>query len=164
MALLGRRVPFSLKILLTVIAVFDVLGAIIIIALFYTSEMSLTMLAAAAAAYAVLVASNLFRVTKVAPYVLIGITTWVCVLKSRVHVTLAGVAIALTIPLRAADVHGHSPLRHLEHGLHRRVTFGVLPIFAFANAGVTFEGIWLAQFCGAGEAWHFRRLVRGQAD
>jgi len=146
MALLGSKVPLSLKILLTAIAVFDDLGAIIVIALFYTADLSLISLSLALAGLAVLVVLNLMNVTKIAPYVVIGAVIWVCVLKSGVHATLAGVVIALTIPLKSTDAHGHSPLRHLEHGLHRWVAFGVLPIFAFANAGVTFEGIGLHSF------------------
>ncbi len=146
MALLGNRVPLSLKILLMAIAVFDDLGAIIVIALFYTADLSVISLYLALAGLAILVVLNLMKVTKIAPYMVIGVIIWVCVLKSGVHATLAGVAIALTIPLRAKDVHGHSPLRYLEHGLHRWVAFGVLPIFAFANAGVTFDGIGLHSF------------------
>ena len=146
MAVLGSRVPISLKILLTAIAVFDDLGAIIIIAVFYTNQLSIISLYLAMGFFGVLIVLNLMNVTKIAPYIIIGIIVWVCVLKSGVHATLAGVALALTIPLRANDGQGHSPLRHLEHGLHRWVAFGILPIFAFANAGVTFEGIGLYSF------------------
>lgn len=146
MALLGSRVPLSLKILLTAIAIFDDLGAIVIIAIFYTADLSMMMLWAAAGAFVVLVAMNLLRVTRIAPYVVVGIVMWVFMLKSGVHATLDGVLVALTIPLRATDALGRSPLRHLEHSLHRWVAFGVLPIFAFANAGVTFEGIGLHSF------------------
>ncbi len=143
MALLGNKVPLSLKILLMAIAIFDDLGAIIIIALFFTADLSLVSLYLAFGGLAFLVLLNLLGVTRIAPYVVIGLIIWVCVLKSGVHSTLAGVAIALTIPLRAKDANGHSPLLYLEHGLHRWVAFGVLPIFAFANAGITFEGIGL---------------------
>jgi len=146
LALLGDRVPLSLKVLLAAIAIFDDLGAIIIIAIFYTSQLSLLSLVGGLVAFGVLVTLNLMRVVKIAPYVIVGIIMWVCVLKSGVHATLAGVALALTIPLRATDEHGHSPLRHLEHGLHRWVAFAILPIFAFANAGVTFKGIGLDSF------------------
>jgi len=146
LALLGDRVPLSLKVLLAAIAIFDDLGAIVIIAIFYTSELSILSLVGGLVAFGVLVTLNLMRVVKIAPYVIVGIIMWVCVLKSGVHATLAGVALALTIPLRATDEHGHSPLRHLEHGLHRWVAFAILPIFAFANAGVTFKGIGLDSF------------------
>ncbi|MBK8909375.1 MAG: Na+/H+ antiporter NhaA [Rhodospirillales bacterium] len=143
LALLGRRVPLSLKILLTAIAIFDDLGAIIIIATFYTAQLSVEALGVAGLAIAVLVALNLFGVTRTSPYIVIGAVMWVAVLKSGVHATLAGVVLAMTIPLRTTDAHGHSPLKHLEHELHRWVAFGVLPIFAFANAGVSFAGIGL---------------------
>ena len=146
MALLGKRVPLSLKVLFTAIAIFDDLGAIIIIAVFYTAQLSFSALAVAAAGIAVLAALNLLRVTRIAPYVIVGIVVWVCVLKSGVHATLAGVAVAMAIPLRRKDAHGRSPLRHLEHELHPWVSFGVLPIFGFANAGVSFTGIGLHSF------------------
>ncbi len=146
MALLGNKVPLSLKVLLTAIAVFDDLGAIIVIALFYTADLSLLSLYLALGGLAILVALNLLGVTRTAPYIVIGVLIWVCVLKSGVHATLAGVAIGLTIPLRATDAEGHSPLRHLEHGLHRWVAFAILPIFAFANAGISFDGIGLHSF------------------
>ena len=146
MALLGNRVPLSLKVLLTAIAIFDDLGAIIIIAVFYTAQLSFSALAVAGVGIVALAALNLLRVTRIAPYVLIGIVVWVCVLKSGVHATLAGVAVAMAIPLRRKDAHGRSPLRHLEHELHPWVSFGVLPIFGFANAGVSFAGIGLHSF------------------
>ncbi len=146
MALLGNKVPLSLKVLLTAIAVFDDLGAIIVIALFYTADLSLLSLYLALGGLAVLVVLNLVGVTRTAPYIVIGVLIWVCVLKSGVHATLAGVAIGLTIPLRATDADGHSPLRHLEHGLHRWVAFAILPIFAFANAGISFDGIGMHSF------------------
>lgn len=108
------------------------------------ADLSLLSLYLAMGGLAVLAFLNVFGVTRIAPYVVIGLIIWVCVLKSGVHATLAGVAIALTIPLRAKDSNGHSPLLHLEHELHRWVAFGVLPIFAFANAGINFEGFGLA--------------------
>ncbi|MBK8175485.1 MAG: Na+/H+ antiporter NhaA [Rhodospirillales bacterium] len=146
LALLGSRVPLSLKVLLTAIAVLDDLGAIIIIAVFYTDQLSLTALTMAISALAVLVAMNILGVRRMGVYFAIGAVLWVCVLKSGVHATLAGVALAMTIPLEE-DANGHSPARHLEHSLHRWAAFGVLPIFAFANAGVSFEGIgWASLF------------------
>ena len=140
MTLLGSRAPLSLKILLTAIAVFDDLGAIVIIAAFYTADLSLLSLSLAAAALVVLSILNLGGVRNIAPYVVVGAFLWVCVLKSGVHATLAGVALAAAIPL-AADQHGHSPQKSIEHGLHPWVAYGVLPIFGFANAGVSFAGI-----------------------
>jgi len=146
LALLGNRVPLSLKVLLTAIAIFDDLGAIILIAVFYTDQLSVPSLVFGFAALAILAALNMRNVVQTAPYVVLGIIIWVCVLKSGVHATLAGVALAMAIPLRATDAYGRSPLRHLEHSLHGWVAFGILPLFAFANAGVTFEGIGIGSF------------------
>jgi NhaA family Na+:H+ antiporter len=146
LSLLGNRVPLSLKVLLTAIAIFDDLGAIILIAVFYTDQMSLLSLTFALAAFAVLVVLNQRNVVRAGPYIVVGIIMWVCVLKSGVHATLAGVTVAMAIPLRATDTYGRSPLRHLEHELHRWIAFGILPLFAFANAGVTFDGIGLHSF------------------
>lgn len=143
LSLLGNRVPMSLKIFLTAIAIADDLGAIVIIALFYTAELSLPMLFSAGAAIAVLTALNLQKITRIAPYVIVGVILWVFVLKSGVHATLAGVAVAFAVPLKTMDAQGHAPLHQLEHSLHPWVAFGVLPIFAFANAGVSFAGVTL---------------------
>jgi len=139
--LLGSRVPLAIKVFLTAVAIIDDLGAIVIIALFYTDNLSLTSLAWAIGGLAVCAIMNLRGVTRVAPYILVGVIVWVAVLKSGVHATLAGVLLALAIPLRATDSEGHSPLRHLEHILHPWVAFLVLPVFAFANAGVNFSGM-----------------------
>ncbi|MDG4882520.1 Na+/H+ antiporter NhaA [Mesorhizobium sp. WSM4884] len=145
LSLLGSRVPASLKVFLTALAIIDDLGAVIIIALFYTSGLSLAYLAAAVAAIAVLVALNRMRVMNLLPYLVIGVVLWVLVLKSGVHATLAGVALALTIPLERSPGIGHdvehSPLHRLEHGLHKLVPFIVIPIFGFANAGVSLGGL-----------------------
>jgi NhaA family Na+:H+ antiporter len=143
LSLLGNRVPVSLRIFLTAVAIADDLGAIVIIALFYTAELSLSMLLLAAVTIAVLTALNLQKITRIAPYVIVGVILWVFVLKSGVHATLAGVAVAFAVPLKTTDAHGHAPLHQLEHSLHPWVAFGVLPIFAFANAGVSFAGVTL---------------------
>ena len=143
LSLLGNRVPVSLKIFLTAVAIADDLSAIVIIALFYTAELSISMLLFAAVAIAVLIALNLLKITRIAPYVIVGVILWVFVLKSGVHATLAGVAVAFAVPLKATDAQGHAPLHQLEHSLHPWVAFGVLPIFAFANAGVSFAGVTL---------------------
>jgi NhaA family Na+:H+ antiporter len=140
-SLVGNRVPFAVKVLLTAIAIIDDLGAIVIIAVFYSSDLSLLSLAGAAAAMIVLVVLNQLRVTRIAAYVLVGIVLWVCVLKSGVHATLAGVLLALTIPMKARDPGAPSPLTELEHVLHPWVAFLVLPVFGFANAGVSFAGM-----------------------
>lgn len=141
LALLGKRVPASLKIFLLALAIMDDLGAIVIIAIFYTADLSTTSLGLAAIGIGMLIALNLFGVTRIAAYVVTGLFVWICVLKSGVHATLAGVAIAFAIPLRAQDEDGHSPLIHLEHTLHPWVSYGILPLFAFANAGVSLAGL-----------------------
>jgi len=141
--LLGTRVPASLKIFLTAVAIIDDLGAILVIAFFYTSQLSLVMLGGAAACLVVLALLNRAGVARVDVYIVVGLLLWLCVLKSGVHATLAGVATALFIPLR--DRAGGSPAQALEHGLHPWVAFGVLPMFAFANAGVSLQGVRLAE-------------------
>jgi NhaA family Na+:H+ antiporter len=141
LALLGDRIPPSLKVLVMAIAVFDDLGAIVIIALFYTAELSGSALVFSLVAFGALVALNRAGVARTAPYIVIGILMWVAVLKSGVHATLAGVALALTIPLRLEGDEHRSPLRELERELRPWVAFCILPIFAFANAGVSFAGI-----------------------
>ncbi len=142
LALLGKHAPLSLKILLLAIAIIDDIGAIIIIALFYTAEVSSFSLMLSAGGIAVLFLMNRLGVVRVAPYILVGTFLWICVLKSGVHATLAGVIAALSIPLNAKD--GTSPLKHLEHILHPWTAFMVLPIFAFANAGVSLAGLQLS--------------------
>ncbi len=137
--LLGSRVPASLKVFLTAVAIIDDLGAIIVIALFYTDHLSATMFAAAAVGAAVLFALNRARVTSIAPYVVVGAVVWLCVLKSGVHATLAGVITALAVPMRRPD--GGSPVEDAEHVLHPWVAFLILPTFAFVNAGVSLQGV-----------------------
>jgi Na+:H+ antiporter, NhaA family len=146
LSLLGRRVPTALKAFLLSVAIFDDLGAIVIIALFYTVKLSGLALGVAAAVMAGLALLNRFGVMRPAAYILLGIPLWIAVLKSGVHATLAGVVLAAFIPLRpaaspAADDRAASPLRRLEHALHPWVAFGVLPLFAFANAGVPILGL-----------------------
>ena len=140
LSLLGSRVPVSLRMFLTSLAIFDDLGAIIVIAVFYTADLSLVALVVAAVGTVALVVLNRSGIRAITPYVLIGLVVWVGVLKSGVHATLAGVVVALCIPL-ASDVRGHSPLRWLEHALHPWVAYLVLPVFAFVNAGVPFTGL-----------------------
>ena len=141
LALLGRRVPAVLKIFLLALAIMDDLGAIVIIAVFYTSDLSLISLGLAAVGIVILALLNFFNCVRSAAYVMVGLAVWVCVLKSGVHATLAGVAVAFFIPLRAKTEEGHSPLEHLEHMLHPWVAFAILPLFAFANAGVSLGGL-----------------------
>ncbi len=143
LVLLGKRVPVSLKVFLTAVAISDDLGAIVIIALFYTAQVSVLMLLAAGAAIVVLVAMNRARMMNIGLYVLVGLVVWLFVLKSGVHATLAGVVTALAVPLvnPSKNGHGKSPLKTAEHALQPWVAFGVLPVFAFANAGVSLQGV-----------------------
>ncbi|WP_434734801.1 Na+/H+ antiporter NhaA [Chiayiivirga sp.] len=147
LSLLGPRVPVSLKVFLTALAIIDDLGAVIIIALFYTDSLRLAALIGAAAVVVALIGLNRFRVRVIWPYLLLGLVLWWLVLLSGVHATLAGVALALTLPLDAtgdqrtdAD-EDHSPLLRVEHALHRVVPFLIIPVFGFANAGLSFAGI-----------------------
>jgi Na+:H+ antiporter, NhaA family len=149
LSLLGTRVPVSLKLFLTTLAIFDDIAAIVVIALFYTADLSLLSLSLGLFGVFALVLLNRFGVTHIAPYVLIGIAIWVCVLKSGVHATLAGFVVALTIPSRRGDDTTASPARHLEHGLHPWVAYLILPLFAFANAGVSFAGTSIEQLTGS---------------
>jgi NhaA family Na+:H+ antiporter len=143
--LLGNRVPTSLKIFLVSLAIFDDLAAIVIIAFFYTSDLSPMALLIASACIAVLGIMAWRGVSAVSPYLWVGLIMWVAVLKSGVHATLAGVVLAAFIPIRHKDDPDRSPLRELEDDLHHLVAFLVLPIFAFANSGVSLQGVGLAQ-------------------
>ncbi|MGE3248279.1 MAG: Na+/H+ antiporter NhaA [Beijerinckiaceae bacterium] len=134
--LLGPRVPVALKVFLLALAIIDDLGAIIIIALFYTEQLSVPVLSVALVGLAGLALLNRNKVSSLAPYVLIGLGVWVFVLKSGVHATLAGVVVALFVPLKAEGEAERSPLKRAEHALVPWVAFGVIPAFAFANAGV----------------------------
>lgn len=143
LALLGSRIPQSLKLFLMTLAIIDDLGAIVIIAIFYTSELSLTSLLVAATAIAFLFLLNRRGVLGLAPYMLIGLVLWAAVLKSGVHATLAGVVTAFFIPFRKEPGESQTQLEKLEHDLHPSVAYAILPLFAFANAGISFEGITL---------------------
>lgn len=151
LSLLGNRVPVSLKIFLMALAIIDDLGAIVIIALFYTAKLSMVSIIIAGIALAVLIVLNWFGVSKKAAYFIVGVVLWVSVLKSGVHATLAGVALAFTIPLNAKDENSQpfSPLKEIEHGLHFWVAFFILPLFAFVNAGVNVTQISFSQMAGA---------------
>ncbi|MGE8413214.1 MAG: Na+/H+ antiporter NhaA [Pseudomonas sp.] len=148
LALLGKRVPTSLKLFLMTLAIIDDLGAIVIIAIFYSGTLSTLSLMLAAACIAALVAMNRLGVVKLGPYMIIGLILWVCVLKSGVHATLAGVTLAFCIPLRTRNAEP-SPLQTLEHALHPWVSFGILPLFAFANAGLSLSGVTVESFTHA---------------
>ena len=144
LSLLGSRVPVSLKVFLVSLAIFDDLGAIVIIAIFYSGELSSTAMIVVAACLVALTTMNRRNVMSVSSYVFVGVIMWIAVLKSGVHATLAGVALAAFIPMRDPERSDHSPLRELEHDLHHVVAFGVLPMFAFVNAGIDFSDISLA--------------------
>jgi NhaA family Na+:H+ antiporter len=137
LTLLGSRVPASLKLFLTALAIFDDLGAILVIALFYTEQLSAPSLVMAAFGVGALIALNAFEVTRTAPYVVLGVFLWVAVLESGVHATLAGVLIGFTIPLNASQSgRRYSPLREAEHQLYPWVALGVVPLFGFFNSGI----------------------------
>ncbi len=152
--LFGKRIPMQVKVFLASLAIIDDLAAIIVIALFYTGELSLTALSAAGLGIAVLAFMNIIGVVRTAAYIVVGVLIWVAVLKSGIHATLAGVIVAMAIPLRPRGVkkpqtpdqridRSVSPLRSLEHSLHPWVSYAILPIFAFANAGVSLQGLTL---------------------
>ncbi|MCW8109116.1 Na+/H+ antiporter NhaA [Alteromonas ponticola] len=141
LTLLGPRVPLSVKVFLTSLAIFDDIGAILIIAFFYTSKISLTALIVVALCIPVLAILNKRGVISKSPYILLGVIMWIATLKSGVHATLAGVVLAMFIPLRGKQDDGYSPLKSLEQDLHSVVGFFVLPVFAFANAGLNLQGI-----------------------
>ncbi|MCC3746961.1 Na+/H+ antiporter NhaA [Rouxiella badensis] len=139
MALLGSRVPTSLKVFLLALAIIDDLGAIVIIAAFFSHDVSVTALMLSVLAIAALAWLNWRGVTRLTPYVILGIFLWVCILKSGIHATLAGVILGFLIPLRTEGKT--SPARRVEHGIHPWVAWLILPLFAFTNAGVSLQGV-----------------------
>lgn len=143
LSLLGSRVPVSIKVFLTSLAIFDDIGAILIIAFFYTDNISFVSLIVVAACIPVLALLNRRNVLDKSPYLLVGLIMWVATLKSGVHATLAGVTLAMFIPMGDRNNIGISPVKSLEHDLHPVVAFVVLPVFAFANAGINFSGVGL---------------------
>ena len=142
-SLFGKRLPLSLKLFLLSVAIFDDIAAIAIIALFYSQDLSIYSLAIASAGLIVLFALNRLKVPYQSIYILVGVIVWAAVLKSGVHATLAGFAVAWFIPLRVKNEQGHSVLKQLEHGLQPWVAFFILPLFAFSNAGISLEGLGL---------------------
>lgn len=144
LAIIGSKVPLQLKVFLTSLAIFDDIGAIVIIALFYTEQLSMLSLIVAATMITILFGLNRYNVTTTSPYIFIGVILWIAVLKSGVHATLAGVLLAFFIPIKGKGDEP-SPLKSLEHNLHSTVAFVVLPIFAFANAGISFNGVGFEQ-------------------
>lgn len=145
LALLGSRVPISIKIFLTSLAIFDDIGAIVIIGLFYTANISLTALIVAGCCIPVLALLNIRNVTSKSLYISFGVIMWTAMLKSGVHATLAGVLLAMFIPMKSKTDPDYSPLKDMEHDLHSVVAFCILPAFAFANAGINFSGVGVEQ-------------------
>lgn len=145
LSLLGSRVPVSVKVFLTSLAIFDDIGAILIIALFYTENISFAALGIVALSILVLVLLNRRHVEARSVYIFIGIVMWVAMLKSGVHATLTGVMLAMFIPMRSKSRPDFSPLKTLEHDLHSVVAFAILPLFAFANAGIRVIGLGMDQ-------------------
>ena len=139
LSVFGNRVPTALKVFLLTLAIFDDLAAIVIIAIFYSGDLSLGALLIGAIALIIAIIMNKTGVTRTSGYILLGVVLWIAVLKSGVHATLAGVVIAFCIPMR--DKQGNSPLSDLEHNLHSPVVFVILPLFAFANAGLSLAGM-----------------------
>lgn len=145
LSLLGSRVPISLKIFLTSLAIFDDIGAILIIAFFYTSKISFSALVTSAICIFVLWIFNRKKIETKSLYILVGLIMWVATLKSGVHATLAGVVLAIFIPIKSSVNPDYSPLKSMEHDLHSVVAFFILPVFAFANAGISLHGVGIEQ-------------------
>lgn len=145
LSLLGKRVPTSIKIFLTSLAIFDDIGAILVIAFFYTSKISFVALIVVAFCIPLLAVINRLHVESKTVYIIIGLVMWVAMLKSGVHATLAGILVAMFIPITSKKTPGFSPLKDLEHDLHSAVAFIVLPVFAFANAGINLSGVGMEQ-------------------
>ena len=162
LALLGSRVPTSLKIFLTALAVIDDLGAIIVIALFYTSELAIGYLAGALATFAVLMLLNRMRVMALLPYLIGGAIMWVLMLKSGIHATIAGVLLAFAIPYASVNGNDGSPARRLEHFLHKPVAFLILPVFALANTGIIIGADWAQHLATANSTGILMGLIIGK--
>ncbi len=162
LALLGRRVPASLKVFLVALAVMDDLGAIIVIAVFYTSELSLPFLAASLAAIGLLFVFNRLRVMSLIPYLIGGAFAWFFMLKSGVHATIAGVLVAFTIPFTHKRDDKDAPSYRLEHFLHKPVAFLILPVFALANTGIVIGGDWASELASANSLGIILGLVFGK--
>lgn len=149
LALLGRRVPASLKVFLVALAVMDDLGAILVIAVFYTAELSLVNLGLALGVFALLVVINRFQIMSLIPYIIGGTLMWYFMLKSGVHATIAGVLLAFTIPFAHKQEGKNAPSETLEHFLHKPVAFVILPIFALANTSIVIGGDWASELASA---------------
>ena len=163
LALLGNRVPASLKIFLTALAVMDDLGAILVIAIFYTAKLSLAYLISALAVFGLLIGLNYFlRVMSLIPYLLGGVVMWFLLLKSGVHATIAGVLLAFAIPFSTQEDDAESPSHKLEHILHKPVAFVILPIFALANTGIVIGADWAQNLTSANSLGIVGGLIAGK--
>jgi Na+:H+ antiporter, NhaA family len=162
LSLLGKRVPLSLKIFLTALAVMDDLGAIIVIAIFYSTQFSLGYLLAALGVFAALIVANRMRVLSLIPYLLGGALMWFFMLKSGMHATIAGVLLAFAIPFSGRSDAEDSPSHRLEHVLHKPVAFVILPIFALANTGVVFGAQWQDGLLSANSLGIMTGLILGK--
>lgn len=162
LALLGSRIPASLKIFLTALAVMDDLGAIIVIAVFYTADLSLAFLGAALGVFAILLLLNRLRVMALWPYLALGALMWFLMLKSGVHATIAGVLLAFAIPYSVHPDDGSSPSHRLEHALHNPVAFLILPVFALANTGIAIGAGWAAELLSPNSLGILLGLVAGK--
>lgn len=160
MALLGRRVPVTLKIFLTALAIIDDLGAILVIAIFYVKGFSLAYLLAALAVFGILLLLNRLNVMALVPYVLGGLVMWYCMLQSGVHATLAGVVLAFAIPFRGGGEG--SPSNTLEHAINKPVAFGIMPLFALANTGISLAGDWMTGLVTSNTMGIFAGLTLGK--
>ncbi|MGQ0542762.1 MAG: Na+/H+ antiporter NhaA [Blastocatellia bacterium] len=162
LALLGNRVPASLKVFLVALAVMDDLGAIIVIAIFYTAELSLAYLGLALGVFALLIVINRFQVMSVMPYIIGGLLMWFFMFKSGVHATIAGVLLAFTIPFAHKTEGKDAPSEKLEHFLHKPVAFIILPIFALANTGIVIGGGWASELASANSLGILLGLTMGK--
>jgi NhaA family Na+:H+ antiporter len=163
LALLGSRIPASLKVFVVAFAVIDDLGAIVLIAIFYTAKFSVNYLLAALLVWAVLISLNrLFRVMSLLPYIIGGIIMWILMLKSGIHATVAGIMLAFAIPFSVKDDDQESPSHKLEHFLHKPVAFIILPIFALANTGITIEAGWMNELMSANSLGIMLGLILGK--
>jgi len=162
LAVVGKRIPASLKVFVVAFAVVDDLGAIVVIAAFYTAKLSMWYFAAALATWALLVTLNRFRLMPVIPYLLGGALMWFLMLRSGVHATIAGVALAFAIPFSAKGEDQQSPSHKLEHLLHKPVAFMILPLFALANTGIPIRANWMQDLVSANSVGITAGLVLGK--
>ena len=160
--MLGSRVPLSLKVFLTALAIIDDLGAILIIAIFYSGDLNIKYLSLMLVSFIVLLILNKFNIKKFLPYLIVGILLWDFTHNSGIHATIAGVLLAMTIPHRKKE-KDFSLLIKLEHAISPYVAFGIMPLFAFANAGVSLEGLSFSSLIRQSSSRYFLGLFVGKA-